>query len=59
MKSEVKGNKLILTLDMDKEPKLSKSGKTRMVATTHGFMDSGVTVKDQPLKVSVNAVIKA
>jgi hypothetical protein len=46
---EVKGDKLILTIDISKarcaaaEP--SKSGKTKVVASTHGFTNlSGVGV---------------
>jgi hypothetical protein len=55
--SEIKdGDKLVLTIDISKtslekaEP--SKSGKTKMVATTRGFVKVG------PVQVSLNVVVK-
>lgn len=36
IKIEVKGNLMTLTVDLTKEFGTSKSGKTKVVATTHG-----------------------
>ena len=42
---EIKGDKLILTIDVSAktlaEAAVSKSGKTKIVATTHGFTNLG------------------
>lgn len=56
---KIEGNKLIITLPLAKEPKLSTTGKTRIVATTHGRMYTGVDIKDMPLTIMVNATIPA
>lgn len=52
---EIKGDKLILTIDISKEARAasqpSKSGKTKILATTSGFTGYG------DVKVSVNATI--
>jgi len=57
MQAEVKAGKLILTFPIPKTPPLSKSGKTRLVATTGGFQETSVTVAGHPVKVSLNATI--
>lgn len=52
---EIKGGKLILTIDISDKAKMaappSKSGKTRVIATTSGFVAMG------DIKVSLNATI--
>ena len=48
---------LTLVLDMQ-EPTPSASGKTLVVATTHGNQPTDVTVDGKPLIVGVNAYIR-
>lgn len=52
---EVKGDKLILTIDLSKAARdaaqPSKSGKTKILATTSGFTGYG------DVKVSLNATV--
>jgi hypothetical protein len=52
MKIEVKDDKLLIEVDVSPaalaKAEVSKSGKTRLVATTHGFAEYG------PVKVSLN-----
>ncbi len=48
---------LTLVLDMQ-EPTPSASGKTLVVATTHGNQPTDVTVNGKPLIVGVNAYIR-
>lgn len=55
MKATIKGDKLILELDIKEAP--SKSGKTLMVATTNGFKQAGVEYKGKSVSVSVNAYV--
>ncbi len=38
---------------------LSGSGKSRMVASTGGFIDTGVTYKGQVVKLNMSATVKA
>ena len=48
---------LTLVLDLQ-EPTPSASGKTLVVATTHGNQPTDVTVDGQPVIVGVNAYIR-
>ena len=57
MKVEIKGNKLVIEIDMQ-EPAPSASGKTMIVATTHGSAATTAMVKGKPVTVSLNAYIK-
>lgn len=58
MKVEVKGKDLIITLPIE-EPRLSPTGKTMMVATSHGNIKTGLMVRGKELIVGVNAYTKA
>lgn len=59
MKVEVKGNKLVIELPMSDNPAPSSTGKTLLVASTHGNIPTSVTVKGKPLIIGVTAYIKA
>jgi len=56
MNIEVKDDKLIIEVDVSPtalaKAEVSKSGKTRLAATTHGFAEYG------PVKVSLNVTCK-
>ena len=49
---------LTLVLDLQ-EPTPSASGKTLVIATTHGNVPTDVQVNDKPVIVGVNAYIRA
>jgi len=54
---------LIITLDLQ-EPTVSASGKSIVVASTHGNQSAGISVKDdkgvlRPLTIGVNAYLRA
>lgn len=57
VQGEIKGDKLILTIDISKasrdNAKASSSGKTKLVATTSGFTGFG------DVKASLNVTIPA
>jgi prefoldin subunit 5 len=55
MKVKIKDNEIIITLPIAKQP--SKSGKTILVASTHGGQASSAIVDGKPVIVSVNAYI--
>jgi hypothetical protein len=48
---------LVIKLPLAKNPQPSASGKTVLVASTHGSIRTMVTVQDKPVTVSVNAYI--
>ena len=55
----VEGDKLIIELPLNaKDPQPSASGKTLVVASTHGNMTTDVLVNGKPLVIGVNAYIK-
>ncbi len=57
MKTEIKDGNLIITLPLE-DPTPSASGKTLVVASTHGNMKTSVTVEGKPVTIGVNAYIK-
>lgn len=58
MKAEIKDGNLILTIPMNPTPVASASGKTLVVASTHGNQVTSVTVDGKPVAVGVNAYIR-
>lgn len=60
LKAELKSGNLVLTIPANdaKELPLSSTGKTLIVASTHGNIPTPVVVNGQPLIVSINAYIK-
>ena len=59
MNVEQKGNKIIITIDAEKKPAPSASGKTLVVASSHGNQATGVLIDGKPLIVGVNAYVRA
>jgi len=58
MKVTIKGSVLTIEIDMQ-EPTPSASGKTLVVASSHGNQATTATVKGKPLVVGLNAYIRA
>jgi len=56
MKVEIKGNDLIITIPMQK-PTPSASGKTLVVASSHGNQPTSSQVDGKPIIVGLNAYI--
>ena len=57
MKAEIKNGKLIITMELS-EPTPSKSGKTLVIATSHGNQPTTVQVDGKVVTVGVNAYIR-
>jgi hypothetical protein len=57
-KVEVKGNKLIIELDLT-PPTPSSTGKTLSVAGTHGATVTEAKIEGKPITINVNAYIRA
>ncbi len=58
MNVTIDGNELVIRIAMQ-EPKPSASGKTLVLATTHGNVKSGLKVGDKEVVVGLNAYIPA
>lgn len=56
MKAEIKGNNLVITIELQK-PTLSTSGKTKVVASTHGNKESDVVIEGKRVTIGVNCYI--
>jgi hypothetical protein len=57
MKVEIKDNKLFIEIDLQ-EPTPSSSGKTLVVASTHGNTVTQVMIHGKPITIGLNAYIK-
>ena len=57
MKVEIKGNELVITIPMQK-PTPSASGKTLVVASSHGNQPTSAQVDGKPVVVGLNAYIR-
>lgn len=58
LKAELKDGKLVLTLDAETtSPPDSASGKSKVVASTRGNVQTSLQVKGKNLTVGVNAYI--
>lgn len=57
LKVEIKENKLLIEIDLEK-PTPSSSGKTLVVASTHGNIVTSAEVDGKPVTIGLNAYIK-
>ena len=57
MKVEIKGNELIITVELQ-APTPSASGKTLVVASSHGNQTTTAMIDVKPVVVGLNAYIK-
>jgi hypothetical protein len=54
MSAKIEGKKLIITMDLE-IPVPSKTGKTIIIATSHGNQKTDILIDGQPLTIGVNA----
>ena len=58
MKAEIKDGSLVITLDVDqKDPPVSKSGISRVVASSRGNVQTSLQVKGKNVTIGINAYI--
>jgi hypothetical protein len=57
LKVEIRDNKLFIEIDLEK-PTPSASGKTLVIASTHGNTVTSAEVDGKPVVVGLNAYIK-
>jgi len=54
----IEGNELVIRLPINPTPVLSATGKTLVVASSHGNQETAALVNGQPVVVGVNAYIR-
>ena len=57
MNARIEGNKLIVEIDMNQQPEISKTGKTLVVASSHGNKATAAKVNGKNIVVGLNAYI--
>lgn len=57
MDVKIENGKLVISIDMQ-EPTPSASGKTLVVATTHGNVKTDCVIDGKPVVIGLNAYIK-
>ena len=57
-RAEIKGKVLVIEIDIEGEPTPSATGKTMIVASSHGNQATKATVNGQPVIVGVNAYLR-
>lgn len=50
---------LVVRIPVNTDPPLSSTGKTRIVASTHGNQPTTITVNGQIVKIGLTAFVKA
>ena len=56
MKAVIEGNELVIRIELQK-PVLSSSGKTKVVASSHGNKVTECMVEGKPVTIGVNCYI--
>jgi hypothetical protein len=57
MNARIENNRLIIEIEMNKEPELSKTGKTLVVASSHGNKPTTAKVNGKNVVIGLNAYI--
>jgi hypothetical protein len=57
MSAAVEGEFLVIRVPMNAKPTISSTGKTLVVASSHGNKETEVVVEGKPVYVGVNAYI--
>ncbi|MEY2411303.1 MAG: hypothetical protein QOF48_3973 [Verrucomicrobiota bacterium] len=58
LNAKIDGKNLVITIPLNDTPQPSATGKTLVVASSHGNFATTVTVQGQPVIVGLNAYIK-
>ena len=58
LQAVIEGNELVIRLPLNPTPVLSATGKTLVVASSHGNQETTAQVNGQPVIVGVNAYIR-
>jgi len=55
--ARIEGNKLIIEIEMNQQPEISKTGKTLVVASSHGNKATTAKVNGKNVVIGLNAYI--
>lgn len=58
VQATIEGTTLVVKIPMNAQPTRSASGKTLVVASTHGNMATAAMVQNKPVIVGLNAYIR-
>ncbi len=58
MNAEIEGNELVIRIPLEKEPRLSSTGKTLIVARTNGFKATDAVLDGEKVAVTITAVVR-
>jgi hypothetical protein len=58
MKAAIEGKELVIRIALQ-EPTLSASGKTQVIASTHGNIKTDLMAHGKPVTIGLNAYISA
>ena len=58
LEAKIDKDKLVITLPLNTQPVRSASGKTLVVASSHGNVATTCTVQGKPVIIGVNAYIR-
>ena len=57
IKAKIEKGRLIISLPVQPDGTVSKSGKSIVIATTNGFATTDLIVEGEPVKIGLNAII--
>jgi hypothetical protein len=57
MTARIEGNKLIVEIELNQQPETSKTGKTLVVASSHGNKPTAAKINGKNVVVGLNAYI--
>ncbi len=58
MQVQIRDNKLFIEIDLEEPPKPSASGKTTVMASTRGNVETDVEIDGKPLMLGLTAYVK-
>ena len=58
MTAKIEGKELVIRIDLEANPGPSASGKTIVIASTHGNQAAGIEYKGKPVTIGLNAYTK-
>lgn len=58
MKATIEGNELVIRLPIESNPNVTEKGNAT-IATSHGYVQTSTEYNGKPIRVNVNAIVRA
>lgn len=58
MNAKIDGKNLVITIPVNSPLQPSKTGKTLLLASSHGIVPTTLVVEGKPVKIGVNAMVQ-